>query len=247
MEILNSSEFVNEKLDIKPISKKTLDEMGNEPEHDEKTKKFILIYNLKYNIGTRRYDSKQRVTVRNDDLVDGKLPLKFGTIEGKFDCNYCTKLKTLEGAPISALSFECHDCTSLESLKHAPKFVDGLFNCCECPNLTSLEGMPNEVGNLIVSSSGITSLKGAPKIIYGYLDCAHCKNLKTIEGAPSRIGGDFDLFDCENLVSLKGAPEYVGGDLNMEGCVSLPSDESANLPKTVMGEIKPPLNMSLKR
>jgi hypothetical protein len=107
--------------------------------------------------------------------------------------------------------------------------------------------MPNEVGNLIVSSSGITSLKGAPKIIHGYLECAHCHNLKTIDGAPSRIGGDFDLFDCENLVSLKGAPKYVGGDLNMEGCVSLPSDESANLPKTVMGEIKPPLNMSLKR
>ena len=66
-------------------------------------------------------NSKSNITIRDTDLVDGKLPFKFGRVDGYFDCS---------------------DCSSLTSLEGAPQKVGGDFYCCNCPSLTSHEGVP---------------------------------------------------------------------------------------------------------
>ena len=44
-------------------------------------------------------NSKSNITIRDTDLVDGKLPFKFGRVDKDFYCRDCPSLKSLEGAP----------------------------------------------------------------------------------------------------------------------------------------------------
>ena len=110
-------------------------------------------------------------------VVDGKLIIKFGKVNG---------------------SFYCQDCDGLTSLKGAPKEVKGVFNCSACKNLKSLEGAPTVVdGSFIcIKCDSLTSLKGAPKEIKYQFYCSGCKNLKSLEGAPEKVGGLFNCEDC---------------------------------------------------
>ena len=73
-----------------------------------------------------------------------KLPLKFGTVSGYFDCSV-NKLTTLEGAPLRVGDgFFCSD-NKLTTLEGAPQSVDGNF-FCHNNQLTTLEGAPQSVG-----------------------------------------------------------------------------------------------------
>ena len=75
-------------------------------------------------------NSKSNITIRDTDLVDGKLPFKFGRVEGYFDCD---------------------GCPSLTSLKGAPQEVGRDFICRNCPSLTSREGVPKKIGGKIIN------------------------------------------------------------------------------------------------
>ena len=44
-------------------------------------------------------NSKSYITIRDTDLVDGKLPFKFGIVDKDFYCRDCPSLKSLEGSP----------------------------------------------------------------------------------------------------------------------------------------------------
>ena len=44
-------------------------------------------------------NSKKSIVIRNTDLVNGKLPFKFGRVDKDFICSECTSLTSLEGAP----------------------------------------------------------------------------------------------------------------------------------------------------
>ena len=44
-------------------------------------------------------NSKSNITIRDTDLVDGKLPFKFGRVDKDFICIKCTSLASLEGSP----------------------------------------------------------------------------------------------------------------------------------------------------
>ena len=44
-------------------------------------------------------NSKSNITIYDTDLVDGKLPFKFGRVDKFFICMKCTSLTSLEGAP----------------------------------------------------------------------------------------------------------------------------------------------------
>ena len=44
-------------------------------------------------------NSKKSIVISDTDLVNGKLPFKFGRVGGDFDCRECTSLTSLEGAP----------------------------------------------------------------------------------------------------------------------------------------------------
>ena len=118
-----------------------------------------------------------------------KLPIRFGTVGGYFNCNI-NNLTSLEGAPKKVGgSFYCMN-NKLTSLEGAPKKVGGLFNCAS-NELTSLKGAPNEVGGgFICADNELTSLEGAPKKVVGVFNC-NINNLTSLEGAPKEIGDDF--------------------------------------------------------
>ena len=65
-------------------------------------------------------NSKSNIIIRDTDLINGKLPFKFGRVDGYFDCDGCPSLTSLEGAPQKVGgNFYCSECTSLTSLKGA--------------------------------------------------------------------------------------------------------------------------------
>ena len=137
-------------------------------------------------------NSKSNITIRDTDLVDGKLPFKFGRVDAFFDCDGCTSLTSLEGSPQEVgRDFYCHKCTSLTSLKGAPQEVGGDFYCAGCPSLTSLKGAPQTVGGDFYCSNchSLTSLKGAPQEVGRNFICSICPSLKSLEGAPQEVGG----------------------------------------------------------
>ena len=44
-------------------------------------------------------NSKKSIFISDTDLVDGKLPFKFGRVDKDFCCRDCPSLKSLKGAP----------------------------------------------------------------------------------------------------------------------------------------------------
>ena len=115
-------------------------------------------------------NSKGSIFIRNTDLVNGKLPFKFGRVDKDFICSKCTSLASLEGAPQEVGGiFSCYNCPSLTSLKGAPKEVGLDFICSKCTSLTSLDGASQEVGEDFY--------------------CRDCPSLTSLEGAPKKIGG----------------------------------------------------------
>ena len=92
-------------------------------------------------------NSKKSIVISDTDLVNGKLPFKFGRVGGDFDCRECTSLTSLEGTPQEVgWNFICSNCTSLTSLEGSPQKVGWSFRCRECTSLISLKGAPQEVG-----------------------------------------------------------------------------------------------------
>lgn len=165
------SEFINEDLN----AMQHIDDM------------VLRSYRLKFNPTTGLYDSDRYVKVGDDLVMDGKLIISFGTVNGYFSCDHL-HLTTLEGCP---------------------REVGGDFYC-QSNELTTLEGAPEKVGGtFICANNKLTSLKGAPQSVGGGFYC-NINNLTTLEGCPREVGGDFE---CEqnNLISLEGAPEIVRG------------------------------------
>ena len=116
------------------------------------------------------FNSKCSIFIRDTDLINGKLPFKFGRVDKDFDCIECTSLTSLEGSPQEVGgTFSCYKCTSLKSLEGAPQKVGRNFSCSDCPSLTSLKGSPQEVGRNFY--------------------CRNCPSLKSLEGAPKKLGG----------------------------------------------------------
>ena len=122
-------------------------------------------------------ETEKDVFIRGDF---DRFPVKFAPVKGNFDCDYCTSLISLDGAPSSVGgSFSCTDCTSLTSLTGVSSLVDSDFYCDSCTSLTSLEGAPSSVS--------------------GDFCCRKCTNLTSLKGAPSSVGGGFYCGGCTSL------------------------------------------------
>lgn len=92
-----------------------------------------------------------------------KLPIKFNTIHGTFDCS-SNSFETLEGAPNQCDSFRCSH-NKLTTLVGGPQMVYGGYNAA-VNNLTSLDGIAKYIGGtLILTYNPIESLKGIHKQI----------------------------------------------------------------------------------
>ena len=105
---------------IQPVTKDRLSKFREEPYVDENTRRFIEEYDLFWNPVTMRYDCEGNVSVSDDIVIDGKLKIRFGKVDGWFYCSY----------------------NALKSLDGAPKEVGGSF-FCDHNKLTTLEGAPN--------------------------------------------------------------------------------------------------------
>ena len=94
MRILDSNEYISEKLTIQPVTKDMLSKMKEEPFVDEEAKRFIEDNNLIWNPLSKSYDCGGDVKVSEDIVAEGKLKIRFGKVEGYFDCsnNNLTKL-----------------------------------------------------------------------------------------------------------------------------------------------------------
>jgi hypothetical protein len=88
------------------------------------------------NVNGNVYLSSNRLT---------KLPIRFGTVTGVFDCAN-NKLTSLEGSPHTVYgNFDC-DNNKLTSLIGSPREVGGYFSCGDNKLLISLEGAPELIG-----------------------------------------------------------------------------------------------------
>ena len=77
-------------------------------------------------------------------LKDGKLPIQFGKVKGRFEMSWC-KATSLEGCPKwVGGDFQCTN-NFLFTLEGGPEYVGGNFYCSN-NKLTSLDGCPNHVG-----------------------------------------------------------------------------------------------------
>ena len=74
-------------------------------------------------------NSKKSIVISDTDLINGKLPFKFGRVDKNFICS---------------------DCSSLTSLEGSPQEVGRNFYCRNCPSLTSYEGAPKKIGGKII-------------------------------------------------------------------------------------------------
>ena len=163
-------------------------------------------------------DSGGNVKVTNKDiksLANGMF--RWGEITGGFNCEKCTKLRTLKGAPNKCEWFDCSGCTELKTLGGAPKKCDN-FYCFECTKLRTLEGAPNECYSFNCSGcTELKSLKGAPNEC-NWFNCSGCTKLISLKGAPNECD-DFCCSKCAELRSLEGVP--VGTTIKCSDCTNL--------------------------
>jgi len=211
MKILDSNEYINEKLNIRPVSKDRLSKMKEEPSVDEKARQFIEENHFKWNTKTIGYDCEDDVIVSEDIVTDGKLKIRFGKVDGDFICRG-NNLTTLEGAPQKVGGdFYC-SFNNLTSLEGAPQKVGGHFNCNN-NQLTTLEGAPQKVGgHFICNNNQLTSLEGAPQKVGGDFSCRG-NNLTTLEGVPNVVCGNFYCGYNQNLVLPKENPSWLKGEI----------------------------------
>jgi hypothetical protein len=170
----------------------------------------------KYNIDIGKYTINEQGTIDVDgDVVIRyanlrRLPLRFGIVQGNFNCSGL-KLFSLIGAPSYIFrSFICKE-NNLTSLKHGPKYVGTNYDCSE-NNLETLDGCAKEVGgNLLCNNNNLVNLKGSPALIQGYFNCKNNK-LKTLTGSPQELNGRFHL--SHNLLNnFEGSPKKIWGEI----------------------------------
>jgi len=142
-----------------------------------------------------------------------KLPLKFGSVTGYFDCSY-NQLNTLEGGPKEiGGNFIC-SYNQLTTLEGGPIHVGGNFDCSD-NKLTTLEGAPNYVGGSFnCYNNQLTTLEGGPSYVGGGFYCGY-NQLTTLEGGPDHVGRDF-YCHRNKLITLEGSPIEIGGSFYCE-------------------------------
>lgn len=126
----------------------------------------------KFDISNWKLNPDGTVDVDGDvDISDSgikKIPLKFGSVSGNFDCSH-NELNGLEGAP---------------------RYVGGNF-WCHVNELMTLQGGPKEVGvGFYCYSNRLITLEGSPREVGRVFFCSN-NRLITLEGGPKEIGGDF--------------------------------------------------------
>lgn len=152
------------------------------------------------------YDCYTNIILSSMYVIDGRLKIKFGKINGDFFTS-SLGLTTLEGCPYEITGdFRCEE-NNLTNLNGGPKQAKSYI--CNSNKLTSLEGGPETVlRDFDVSvNPKLTSLKGGPKGNINRYD-ASGTGITSLEGSPDKVNY-FDLVNCPNLETLYGCPPSV--------------------------------------
>lgn len=149
---------------------------------EEKVKAFVERHELKpneYSINGNdlTVDLFRNISILKDDLVDGKLPFKFGKIKG---------------------SMWLTNNLQLESLENSPTEVDGDFVIYQ-NRFTDFIGGPELVtGDFAANfNQQLKTLDGSPKKVGGNYSIVFCSNVKNIDGISPEIGGNLEVTDGE--------------------------------------------------
>ena len=204
MRILNSNEYMSEKLDIKPVTKSMLSNAKD-------IHAFIKTFRLIFNPDTNCYDCDGDVVIDKDIIINGRFPIKFGNVNGDFYCCH-NGMTTLYGSPKKVGgSFECSD-NNLKNLEGAPDVVGYEFNCCD-NKLISLNGAPQKVGgSFYCSGNNLTTLKGSPQYVDGDFHCGSNK-LVSFDGAPKNVNGNLYCDNNPNLILAKENANWLKGKI----------------------------------
>ncbi len=131
------------------------------------------------------------LNINLEDFEGGRLPVKFRTVSGTFNCAF----------------------SMLTTLDNGPDLMDNLY--CNANRLRSLaiDGRPPNFSNpsmatIVCNENDMTDLRGSPRFVFR-LSCNQCKGLESLEGAPDEVY-DLSILGCPRLVTLAGMPLVRG-------------------------------------
>ena len=236
--------------------------------------RLALKWHLIYNKETQRYDSSSNLTLGNEDLINGEIPVPLGVINGEFDISYCNELKNLDNGPI-------HVWGRLNTYRVPSKVIkasqmwknyqnEAAQRCIKVNNLklNKKTYYSNEKvwiwdymivdGKLPITfdyvkkdfkcsyNKKLLSLEGFPRQIGGDLDLGNCQNLTSLKGGPRIVKGDYDVWKCKNLADSTGCPEEIGGSFDYRGCPK-EFENSADFKRYVSGKGNYVFNKLIKK
>lgn len=162
-----------------------------------------------------------------------RIPVRFGVVEGKFNCS-CNNLKSLHNGPHTVRrSYNCFD-NQLTTLEGAPKEIPEHFDAHE-NELMSLQGSPKTVGfSFNVEENKLMNLVGAPETV-GQNFLAGWNNLTSLQGAPKVIDKNFEV-QVNPLTDFLGAPDVIGGEFMIAatGITSLKTFKTQLAPDSIL-------------
>ena len=148
-------------------------------------KKIAKLYKGIYNTLSSSWDFSDSITLRKEDCINGKIPIKIGIVDGAFSVNSC----------------------NLISLENSPSEVKGTFDA-SFNVITSLVDGPTKVnGDYLCNLNFLYSLEGSPSKINGIFDC-RANRLKNFIGGPIIVGGIFKASGNVLITSNEGLPLY---------------------------------------
>jgi len=140
------------------------------------------------------------------------IPIKFGVIDGNFNCSFC-----------GLLSFD-----------NAPHTVTGNVDA-QANKFINLRNCPKNIGkNLVLNGNRVLSnLQGCPETINGTLDLYGC-NISSLQGISKKITKNLML--GKNMITgLSSFPDSVGGSVDITDNYIV--DISDDIIKKVKGDI----------
>lgn len=131
---------------------------------------FIQRHNLKegeYKInGNLTLDVYHAIQLQEDDMIENKIPFKFGKIDGDFRISNIP-IESLENSPNEVTGTYMITFTNIKTLEGSPRIVGKNFNVDFNRQLISLDGSPDKVGGdyKFFSSWNVRDIKGiSPEI-----------------------------------------------------------------------------------
>ena len=208
---------------------------------DEWVETLMKRKDIRWDAGRKCWDVINGGNVKLMDLPFESLPVRFGKVDGFFQCNAMTELKTLDGFPSEVGGyFDLDNCPKLVDLQGCPEIVDGSFYlmnvgigslagcsktvgasfyCQYNKKLTSVEGCPTSIGSAVNCNQNpnLTSIAGFQDSVNGNFDCSN-NNLTALRGSPKFVRWDFMCHENRQLTSLEGCPSEIGGLFHVWGC-----------------------------